>query len=85
MITKTKPTRKAGGYRYRDKNFNVLHTTSLPTSDKEALLYFARVSGWFRSVDARYLERREVGGWEFQFIPVEFIEGRVEHFEQSSD
>lgn len=65
--------RTAGGYKYYDKSFREVHTTSVPINDEEALDYFGVVSVWFDELDQpRYLARRALDGSKFDMLPYEY-------------
>lgn len=68
--------REAGGYQYMDANFRVVHTTSVPMTDDEALGYFGIVQMMFphesEDFHVKYILRREVGGTEYKMMPYTF-------------
>jgi hypothetical protein len=61
--------REAGAYEYLDEKFVVLHTTSVPMTDREALEYFPIVEQWFNEMTPKYITKRAVDGHEFKMLP----------------
>ena len=59
-------------YRYRDADLNVIHTTSAPKDDTQALNYFGLVSDWFKNLRVVFIEKRDVGSTEYHFMQYEF-------------
>lgn len=68
------PVRDAGGYQYLSDEFKVVHTTSVPMNDEEAIDYFRIVQCMFPkdSVKVKYLTRREMNGHEYKMIPWQY-------------
>jgi len=68
--------REAGGYQYMDQRFRVIHTTSLPMTDDEALEYFGIVQLMFPAepddFEVKYIMRREIHGTEYKMMPWQF-------------
>lgn len=67
--------REAGGYQYLTDKFEVVHTTSVPMTDDEALEYFGVVQLMFPAdpdLWVRYIMRREINGHEFKMMPWQF-------------
>lgn len=62
------PTREAAAYRYRDASFNIIHTTSVPMTNQEALEYFSVVAVWFDKPPT-YVESREFDSSKFTMLP----------------
>lgn len=60
--------REAAGYQYRDANFNIIHTTSVPMTDKEALEYFSIVALWFNKPPV-YIEVRRFDTGKYKMLP----------------
>lgn len=68
-------TREAGAYKYLSDKFEVVHQTSAPLNDDEALGYFGIVQLMFqRDPDlwVRYILRRNLHEDEFKMMPWEF-------------
>lgn len=59
-------------YRYRDADLNIVHTTSAPKDDTQALHYFGLVSDWFKDLQIVFIEKRDTGSTEYHFMQYEF-------------
>lgn len=68
---------RAPAYRYRDRDLNILHTTSVPKDDENALEYFAFVQRWFKDTEVRYIEKRPVGETTYNFLKYEYQDGKA--------
>lgn len=67
--------REAGGYQYMSSEFKIVHTTSVPMTDDEALEYFGVVQLMFPSkptLEVKYILRREINGTEYKMMPWKF-------------
>lgn len=64
-------------YRYRDRDLNVIHTTSVPTDDENALAYFAFIDRWMPNAQVQYIEKRNVGSTEYNFLKYEYKDGEA--------
>lgn len=67
--------REAGGYQYLSNEFVVVHTTSVPMTDEEALDYFGIVQLMFHNdpdMWVRYITRREINGIEYKMMPYQY-------------
>lgn len=60
--------REAGAYEYLTEKLDVLHTTSVPMTDQEALEYFSFVQEWFPNEDVKFITRRELDGKTFEMM-----------------
>jgi len=69
LVDKAPPV---GGYRYRDEDLNIVHTTSAPQSDEQALHYFNLVTDWFKDLKVRFIEKREPGSTEYHYMQFYF-------------
>jgi hypothetical protein len=81
--------REAGGYQYLDDGFRIVHTTSVPMTDEEALEYFSVVQLMFTGEPdlwVRYIKRREINSVEYKMIPWQYNKdvGEVFPIEQRS-
>lgn len=69
-------TREAGAYQYLTDKFEVVHTTSAPLNDEEALAHFGLVQLMFPKEGpdfwVRYIMRREMHENEFKMMPWQF-------------
>lgn len=63
------PQREAAGYQYRDASFNVIHVTSIPATDEEAMDYCRIVAVWFNYKGDVYVEARRFGEGKHKMIP----------------
>lgn len=79
--------REAGAYEYLSENFETLHSTSVPMTDKEALEYFSLIKVWFPLEKPCYITRRELDGREFKMMPWRYDNetGRVEKIETTQE
>lgn len=67
--------REASGYQYLSDKFVVVHTTSVPMNDEEALEYFSVVQLMFPAhpdLWVRYITRRAIGDNAFQMMPFQY-------------
>lgn len=71
----TEPIRTQMGFRYRNGDFAVVWTTSVPQSLEAALEYFARIAGW--GLEPRYLEMRVAGQGEWLMVTKQYVDGKV--------
>lgn len=69
--------REAGAYQFLTDKLEVVHTSSVPTTDKQALLHLKLVQCWFPSERVQYITKRNMNGREFTMLPVEIIDGEV--------
>lgn len=69
-------TREAGAYQYLTDKFEIVHSTSAPLNDEEALEYFGMVQLMFPREGpdfwVRYIMRREMHGGEFKMMPWQY-------------
>lgn len=61
--------REAAGYQYRDSSFQIIHTTSVPMTDQEALEYCSIVDAWFLDVSPMYVEVRRLDSGHYKMLP----------------
>lgn len=76
-LTTEPPQREAGGYQYRDDRLDIIHNTSAPLTDAEALEYFAVVQSWFPGCKVQYIERREMYKYVFEMMDYQYVDGEV--------
>lgn len=79
-----KSVREAAAYQYLDEKFVVLHTTSMPLCDDDAVDTFRIVAIWFPNNPPRYVLRKDFGSDEFKMIPWQYVEGEVKQIERPS-
>lgn len=60
--------REAGAYEYLNESLMVLHTTSVPMTDAEALEYFSFVQEWFTTEKVKFIQRRELDAAKFEMM-----------------
>jgi hypothetical protein len=77
-----KHVREAAAYQYMDEGFHVLHTTSMPLCDEDAVDTFRIVAIWFPDDLPRYVLRKEFGEDTFHMIPGQYIVGEVKEIER---
>lgn len=62
--------RERGAYQYLSDKFVVVHDTSVPMTDEEALEYFSVVQVWLADVPVVYITARELDGNDkFKMLP----------------
>lgn len=66
------PVREAGGYQYYNEDMKLLHTTSVPKTDKEALAYFHDINRFFATSRVKYIWRRAMWQGDYLMMPYEF-------------
>lgn len=76
--------REAGGYGFLNEKFDVLHYTSVPKDDEDAIGYSVLVAGWYPDQEVKYIIRRELMEHKYKMIPYKFEEGRWIRIEQAS-
>lgn len=67
--------REAAGYQYMNDKFVIVHTTSVPMTDQEALEYFGIVQLMFTAdpdLWVRYIMRRDIGEQTFKMMPFQY-------------
>jgi hypothetical protein len=69
------PVRTQRGFRYRNRDFAPVWTTSQPQTVEAALEYFARVEAW--GLHPQYLEVREAGSSEWVMVKKQYVNGKV--------
>lgn len=74
MLTKSAPSREAGGYQYLTDVFEVVHVTSSPLTDQQALDDFPMVNRWFEHQNVRvtYITRREMESSDYKMMPFQY-------------
>lgn len=72
MLPSTPSVQPGPAYRYLDSDLNVVHTTSAPRNDTEALHYFHIVSDWFKGTSIVFIEKCEIGETKYHFMQYEF-------------
>lgn len=60
--------REAGAYEYLSDTFEVLHVTSVPMTDQEALEYFSWVQTCFPEKKPTFIQRRPLDGHTFEMM-----------------
>jgi len=65
-------TEPGPAYRYRNADLEVLHTTSAPSNDTQALHYFNLVQDWMKDERVVFIEKREAGETKYHFMQFEF-------------
>jgi len=76
-LAPTTVTEPRPAYRYRDRDLNILHTTSAPRDEDEAFKYFEFVERWLPTAGVQYIEKRDVGAKEYHFLKYEYRDGKV--------
>lgn len=72
MIEDQVPVRDAAGYQYLNDKFELLHTTSVPVNDQEALEYFSFIKTWFFEESPKYITRRELDSVDYKMMPYRY-------------
>lgn len=64
--------REAGAYQYLTDKFEIIHTTSVPMTDDEALEYFSIVQLQYPTVTLQYITRRGMNEYKFAMMPFQY-------------
>jgi hypothetical protein len=66
------PRWQPSNYQYFDEKLTILHITSAPKCDDEAIDMFSTVANWFPTRTPKWIQVKRPGESKFETLPVEY-------------